>query len=61
MAAGGRGTGSEKMFPICARAGDAAAIRPAIMKAAQPAMIRVRNISRGFVWLESGPEHCTEI
>ena len=45
---GGRGAGSEKMLPICARAGGASEIVVAASRAAKPVRAMVRNISRGF-------------
>src|ERR1700722_15435242 len=54
MLLGGRGAGSEKMLPICARAGGASAIVVAARTAAKPVRTMVRNISRGFKKGESG-------
>ena len=48
MAPGGRGAGSEKILPICARAGGASASVEAAIRAAKPVRAMVRNISRGF-------------
>jgi hypothetical protein len=46
MLPGGRGSGSEKILPICARAGGASEIAVAASKAARPVRAMVRNISR---------------
>src|ERR1700712_5820287 len=46
MAPGGRGAGSEKILPICARAGGASEIVVAANRAAKPVRAMVRNISR---------------
>ena len=48
MLPGGRCTGSEKIVPICARAGGAAKIVVAATRAAKPVRAMVRNISCGF-------------
>ena len=49
MLPGGRGTGSEKIVPIPARArGGASEIAMAAIRAAKPVRTMVRNISRGF-------------
>ncbi|GAB7000503.1 hypothetical protein JCM18382A_52710 [Bradyrhizobium sp. 17-4] len=45
---GGRGAGSEKIVPICARAGGASEMVEAATKAAKPVRATVRSISRGF-------------
>src|SRR6478736_575363 len=46
MAPGGRSGGSEKILPICARAGGASEIVVAATRAAKPVRAMVRNISR---------------
>ena len=46
IAPGGRGAGSEKILPICARAGGASEIVEAATRAAIPVRAMVRNISR---------------
>jgi hypothetical protein len=53
---GGRGTGSEKIVPICARAGSATGIAApkAAKTAATEAKARVRCISRAVLTDESG-------
>ena len=43
---GGRGAGSEKILPICARAGGASEIVVAATRAARPVRAMVRNISQ---------------
>src|ERR1700692_185604 len=43
---GGRGDGSEKILPICARAGGASEIVVAARRAAKPVRAMVRSISR---------------
>ena len=48
IAPGGRSGGSEKILPICARAGGASEIVEAATRAAKPVRAMVRNISRGF-------------
>ena len=45
MVPGGRGGGSEKILPICARAGGASEIVEAATRAAKPVRAMVRNIS----------------
>ena len=46
IAPGGRSGGSEKILPICARAGGASEIVEAAIRAAKPIRAMVRNISR---------------
>jgi hypothetical protein len=46
MLPGGRGAGSEKIVPICARAAGASEILLAAIRAAKPVRTIVRNISR---------------
>ena len=48
MFPGGRSGGSEKILPICARAGVAGEITVAATNAAKPVRTMSRNISRGF-------------
>src|SRR6266702_3928405 len=48
MVPGGRGAGSEKILPICARAGGASETVVAITRATGPLRAMARNISCGF-------------
>src|SRR5260370_28642951 len=48
MLPGGRGAGSEKILPICARAGGASETVVAITRATGPLRAMARNISCGF-------------
>src|SRR4051794_12319703 len=58
---GGRGAGSEKIVPSCARPGDAAASAAAAIRIANPVYAMVRSIRRGTLEGESALDIVSEI